>query len=90
LRQTHEYLTAPVDFEGPELLIGASIGGVWSGTYPVDLSRALRRADEAMYAVKRAGGGWMAATNPEPTQPSVNGRRAGRPGTGNAPEGATP
>ncbi|MFC7846712.1 GGDEF domain-containing protein [Streptomyces sp. NPDC057382] len=54
IEQLHELLTAPVDWQGKQLAVGASIGAV-----PVDgltLSEALAHADQAMYEVKGNGG----------------------------------
>lgn len=82
LRGLHDELCAPTVCRGRVLTVGASIGACWTGELPVpDLSLALRRADEAMYAVKRGGGGWLPADGPELTRRTVNGRRAGRTGT---------
>ncbi|KNE81633.1 MULTISPECIES: GGDEF domain-containing protein [Streptomyces] len=80
LARVHEVLCAPLVFEGRPLVVGASIGAAWSSQPPEALPRLLRRADEAMYAAKRSGGGWRTAEDAEPL-PTVNGRRAGRPGT---------
>ena len=54
IEQLHELLTAPVDWQGQQLAVGASIGAV-----PADgltLSEALAHADQAMYEVKGSGG----------------------------------
>ncbi|MFD5234312.1 GGDEF domain-containing protein [Streptomyces qaidamensis] len=54
IEQLHELLTAPVDWQGQQLAVGASIGAV-----PADgltLSEALTHADQAMYEVKGNGG----------------------------------
>lgn len=54
IEQLHELLTAPVDWQGQQLAVGASIGAV-----PADgltLSEALAHADQAMYEVKGNGG----------------------------------
>ncbi|MFE6686589.1 GGDEF domain-containing protein [Streptomyces sp. NPDC057743] len=76
----HARLVQPFDYEGSALAVGASIGAVV--TQPgVDLSAALRRADEAMYAAKETGGGWFVSVGLWPALPTVNGRRDGRPGT---------
>ncbi|PWI44504.1 GGDEF domain-containing protein [Streptomyces sp. ICBB 8177] len=86
----HDEITAPLWHDGRSLTVGASIGAALTVDQPLpDLSCALRRADEAMYAAKRAGGGWRVATEAVPVLPSVNGRRAGRPGTHTTtPEGS--
>ncbi|MER6615159.1 GGDEF domain-containing protein [Streptomyces xantholiticus] len=81
LRQTSQALHVPVTFEGQALPLGGSVGGLWTGQLPAsDLSRAMRRADEAMYAAKQEGGGWRIAYGCQPTHRTVNGRRAGRRG----------
>ncbi|MCD9144364.1 GGDEF domain-containing protein [Streptomyces albireticuli] len=75
-------LCAPVRFREVELPVRASIGAFVTTGLPVpDLGGALRRADEAMYAAKRAGGGWRIADGPIPEMTTTNGRRTGRPGT---------
>ncbi|MET7639421.1 GGDEF domain-containing protein [Streptomyces sp. NPDC005438] len=82
LRGLHEVLTTPTHTEGRTLTVGASIGACWTGELPAPtLPLALRRADEAMYVVKRGGGGWLAADGTVTTRGTVNGRRAGRGGT---------
>ncbi|MFH9870952.1 GGDEF domain-containing protein [Streptomyces lydicus] len=76
----HAWLVRPFDYEGRELSVGASIGAV--ATQPgADLSAALRRADEAMYAAKQTDGGHFVALGLTLALPAVNGRRAGRLGT---------
>lgn len=81
-----DYLTVPVTFEGTELRVGYSAGVVWChpSRAALGLSVWLRRADEAMYAAKRAGGGWHLGFGPGPTTPVVNGRRPGRVGAARA------
>ncbi|MFD9861262.1 GGDEF domain-containing protein [Streptomyces alboflavus] len=76
------HLGVPVAFEGTELRVGYSAGVVWChpSRAALGLSVWLRRADEAMYAAKRAGGGWHLGAAPEPTAPAMNGRRPGRTG----------
>jgi len=72
----------PVEFDGHLMPLGASIGA-YHGPHPSPaLSIALRRADEAMYQAKRSGGGWSIADDLTPAYGTVNGRREGRPGTG--------
>ncbi|ADI09741.1 diguanylate cyclase with PAS/PAC sensor [Streptomyces bingchenggensis BCW-1] len=89
LGRLHTALCEPVRFEGRPVFVGASIGAYWHPRRtPVDLSTAMRRADEVMYAVKQTGGGWSIACNPTPAYRTVNGRRDGRPGTDDAPEGS--
>ncbi|GGR39260.1 GGDEF domain-containing protein [Streptomyces netropsis] len=78
----HDALTSPVPFRGAELDVGASIGAFAVAGLPEPvLGPALRRADEAMYAAKRGGGGWHVADGPIPVMTTTNGRRTGRPGT---------
>ena len=80
--QLHAALCKPVPFEGRLLALGASIGAAWhDGRVPADLGALLRRADEAMYAAKQAGGGIVIADRLAAVARTVNGRRAGRPGT---------
>ncbi|MEU5431241.1 GGDEF domain-containing protein [Streptomyces olivoreticuli] len=82
LQDLHDCLSAPVPFRGTELRVGASIGAIATASLPAPaLDVALRRADEAMYAAKREGGGWRIAEGPVPEMTSTNGRRTGRPGT---------
>lgn len=77
----HAVLRRPVPFRGHELLVGASIGA-YSAPFPAPaLAVGLRRADEAMYAAKRRGGGWEIAYGPVPEMTTTNGRRTGRRGT---------
>lgn len=88
LRGLHSEITAPLLVDGRELTVDASIGACWTGDAPeLDLSAALRRADEAMYIAKRDGGGWLTAAPNAPALATVNGRRAGRDGAHKAPEG---
>lgn len=82
LRRLHTLVCRPVKFEGRPVALGASIGAVWhDGRGGVDLSVLLRRADEAMYTAKRAGGGWYVTEGLQPVHATVNGRRMGRLGT---------
>ncbi|WP_340559424.1 GGDEF domain-containing protein [Streptomyces sp. GSL17-111] len=82
LRALHGALCAPLAYQGHTVHVGASIGASLTAEHPTPcLSLALRRADEAMYAAKRDGGGWRIADGPTPTARTVNGRRAGRRGT---------
>ncbi|WP_327431736.1 GGDEF domain-containing protein [Streptomyces sp. NBC_01236] len=80
----------PVTVEGGPLTVGASIGAVAydPATEDVDLSTLLRLADEQMYAAKRSGADWLTALDLTPTSVTVNGRRAGRPGTSGGTEAA--
>ncbi|MBT2382089.1 GGDEF domain-containing protein [Streptomyces sp. ISL-11] len=77
----HFSLQRPVPFRGKELLVGASIGAHPIAFHAPALDVALRRADEAMYAAKRSGGGWQISYGPVPEMTTTNGRRTGRPGT---------
>ncbi|GHD84956.1 GGDEF domain-containing protein [Streptomyces naganishii] len=78
----HGAVTAPFRYSGRDLAVGASIGACVTSDLPVaSLSLALRRADEAMYEAKRAGGGWRIAEGPALTHTTTAGRRTGRPGT---------
>ncbi|MEO3750148.1 GGDEF domain-containing protein [Streptomyces sp. B6B3] len=82
--ELHSAICSPLPIDGHvvPLGVGASIGAAYSSRHPgAGLSGLLRRADEAMYAVKRSGGGWLIAHAADPTHPTVNGRRSGRPGT---------
>ncbi|MFE4678191.1 GGDEF domain-containing protein [Streptomyces sp. NPDC056723] len=54
IEQLHELLTAPVDWQGQQLEVGASIGAV--PTDGLTLSEALKQADQAMYEAKGSGG----------------------------------
>lgn len=78
----HRSLCAPVTFEGCTLPLGASVGALpVAELLMTDLSAALRRADEAMYAAKQGGGGTCLASGAAPLMPTVNGRRDGRNGS---------
>ncbi|MFE4855787.1 GGDEF domain-containing protein [Streptomyces sp. NPDC056670] len=80
-------ITAPLRHAGRDLTVGASIGAVLSpgslGAKGRDYSVLLRRADEEMYRVKKAGGGCSVASDRATPlgMGTVNGRRAGRRGT---------
>ncbi|HWE38256.1 MAG TPA: sensor domain-containing diguanylate cyclase [Isosphaeraceae bacterium] len=88
-----EALREPFRIEGREAAVGASIG---IATFPVhgdDPDRLLRRADAAMYAAKRSGGGFACAEPPRdgpPTpaeRPAVGPGLAGLAGPAPAPRG---
>ncbi|WP_448329976.1 GGDEF domain-containing protein [Streptomyces sp. DSM 41534] len=82
LARLHPWLCSPVTYDGLPLLLGASIGAYLHAPGPaVDLSAALRVADEVMYGVKQIGGGWSLTHTLTPAYRTVNGRRDGRPGT---------
>lgn len=81
LARLHAALCVPVPYEGIALTCGASIGAIHTAVPAADgLPRLLRRADEAMYAAKRGGGGRRIADGITPTHATVHGRRAGRGG----------
>ncbi|MFF1340757.1 GGDEF domain-containing protein [Streptomyces sp. NPDC058290] len=76
-------LQAPVEFDGQQIDVYASIGAArhWR-TSTADLSALLRLADGQMYEAKQSGGGWrLAHPLAVPAMSTVNGRRDGRPGT---------
>ncbi|MEV7683211.1 GGDEF domain-containing protein [Streptomyces sp. NPDC088341] len=82
IEQLGHLLALPVAIEGEQLPVGVSVGAATAhaaGT--ADLPALLRAADTAMYAGKH-GGVPVQARPGAPVAPSVNGRRAGRPGTG--------
>ncbi|MFI9422557.1 GGDEF domain-containing protein [Streptomyces achromogenes] len=89
LRGLHGAITAPFRHGGHDLTVGASIGAALSSDLTPDTRRAgpealpvlLRLADEAMYAAKRAGGGWNYPAATKQRCATTAGRRAGRPGT---------
>ncbi|MFI8168121.1 GGDEF domain-containing protein [Streptomyces sp. NPDC085931] len=88
LRGLHHEITAPFRHAGRDLTVGASIGAALSSDLASEDSRPsealgalLRLADEAMYAAKRAGGGWHYPATDAPTAGTTAGRRTGRPGT---------
>lgn len=81
LDELQHALTRPIDHEGASLVVGASVGAVHCETGGADLSALLRRADEAMYIAKTAGGGSFLAHGHTPARLTFNGRRAGRRGT---------
>lgn len=85
LRGLHDEITAPFRHAGRDLTVGASIGAALSSDIPSgtgrELSALLRLADEAMYAAKRSGGGWLYPGAIAPAAGTTAGRRTGRPGT---------
>ncbi|MEV3989057.1 GGDEF domain-containing protein [Streptomyces sp. NPDC049837] len=83
LEDLHETLCEPFTFDGESVELGASIGAIRHEDELAGILPALmRRADEAMYVAKESGGGWYVAEGLDPARATVNGRRAGRPGTG--------
>lgn len=80
-------LTEPVDADGRLVDVAVSVGAATPlavGTR--DLAELLRAADTAMYAGKHTGA--VVFAGPEHRDvPTINGRRTGRPGTGNSPLG---
>ncbi|OPF77870.1 GGDEF domain-containing protein [Streptomyces antioxidans] len=82
LTHLHQWLCSTVTYEGLPLPLGASIGAYLHVPGPaVDLSAALRVADEVMYGVKQTGGGWSLTHTLTPAYRTTNGRRDGRRGT---------
>jgi diguanylate cyclase (GGDEF)-like protein len=84
----HDEMTAPCRHVGRDLVVGVSIGAALSSDLSPAVSRPgdalatlLRLADEAMYGVKRTGGGWHYPAATTPARGTTAGRRAGRPGT---------
>ncbi|CAL9673485.1 GGDEF domain-containing protein [Streptomyces sp. enrichment culture] len=82
LAQLVTLLAQPVEIDGGALVdVAASVGAASPdilGT--TDLSQLHRAADAAMYAGKHTGRAVLAGPQ-HATAPSINGRRAGRPGT---------
>lgn len=82
LTHLQQWLCSTVTYDGLPLPLGASIGAYChTPDLPVDLSEALRAADEAMYRAKQTGGGWAVTHALAPAYRTVNGRREGRSGT---------
>ncbi|WP_046500000.1 GGDEF domain-containing protein [Streptomyces odonnellii] len=81
IEQLGRLLALPVAIEGEQVPVGVSVGAATAHvTGTADLSALLRAADTAMYAGKHTGIPVQARPG-DPAAPSVNGRRAGRPGT---------
>ncbi|CAM5244475.1 GGDEF domain-containing protein [Streptomyces mordarskii] len=90
LTHLHQWLCSPITYDGLPLPLGASIGAYLHTPGPgpaLELSGALRVADEVMYGVKQTGGGWSVTRSLTPSYRTVNGRRDGRRGTGLDAEG---
>ena len=69
-------LTDPVVADGHELLVRASIG-IAHGTTGDDPVELLRRADIAMYAAKRTGGGGALSYHPDMAGEALDSAAAG-------------
>ncbi|MFD6876956.1 MULTISPECIES: GGDEF domain-containing protein [unclassified Streptomyces] len=82
LTQLTQLLAQPVELEDGVLLdVAASVGAASPGVLgTTDLSALQRAADAAMYAGKHTGHPVLADRS-HAAVPSINGRRAGRPGT---------
>ncbi|MFI2292929.1 GGDEF domain-containing protein [Streptomyces niveus] len=82
LAQLAALLARPVEVDGRNLVdVAASIGAASPDILGTrDLSALQRASDAAMYAGKHTGRAVL-ADRPHAMVPSVNGRRAGRPGT---------
>ncbi|MFD8288057.1 GGDEF domain-containing protein [Streptomyces lavendulae] len=82
LTQLTQLLAQPVEVEDGVLVdVAASVGAACSDVLgTTDLSALQRAADAAMYAGKHTGRAVLAGPQ-HATVPSINGRRAGRPGT---------
>ncbi|MFF4754142.1 GGDEF domain-containing protein [Streptomyces sp. NPDC002514] len=86
LNGLHDEITAPFRHGGRDLTVGVSIGAALSDDLTPavgadTLAVLLRLADEAMYAAKRAGGGWNYPAAGAPAAGTTAGRRTGRSGT---------
>jgi len=82
LAQLTQLLAQPVQVDDGVLVdVAASVGAACPAVLGTrDLSLLLRAADAAMYAGKHTGRAVLAGPQ-HATVPSINGRRAGRPGT---------
>jgi hypothetical protein len=87
LGQLARVLAQPVTTGGHRVDVAVSVGAATPAMIGSrDLPALLRAADTAMYATKHTGRPLLAG--PEHANAvSINGRRAGRPGTGNVPMG---
>ncbi len=87
LEQLTDALARPVHHDRLTVEVAASVGAASPtavGTHNLDA--LLRAADAAMYRVKHTGAPGLAGPE-DLAAPCVNGRRAGRPGTGEAANG---
>lgn len=82
LTQLTQLLAQPVEVDDGTLVdVAASVGAASPDVLgTTDLSALQRAADAAMYAGKHTGRAVLADRS-HATVPSINGRRAGRPGT---------
>ena len=60
-------LTKPLEFDGRELLVGASLGVASAASGTLDADSLVRNADVAMYVAKHGGKGRLSVF--EPTEP---------------------
>jgi diguanylate cyclase (GGDEF)-like protein len=65
-----EVLEAPMELEGQDVTVGATIGIALYPTHGRDVPTLMRRADIAMYVAKRSGGGFAISTG-EQEQPAT-------------------
>ena len=58
-------LTQPVEFDGRELEVGASLGAAWAASGTLDADSLVRNADVAMYVAKHGGKGRLSVFESE-------------------------
>jgi diguanylate cyclase len=58
-------LTRPVEFDGHELEVGASLGAAWAASGTLDADSLVRNADVAMYVAKHGGKGRLSVFESE-------------------------
>jgi diguanylate cyclase (GGDEF)-like protein len=58
-------LTRPVEFDGRELEVGASLGAAWAASGTLDADSLVRNADVAMYVAKHGGKGRLSVFESE-------------------------